>query len=438
MLQTPENESIMLVDLDVPEVRPQKVRARNGVPTARKVVARVERVAPVPPPPEERERPQDTRPVLAVFCFEDANSAVGRFVTQLAGALVKRNVAVHLFSRRDFELDAAGIGCHALGECKGNDLMARVQDFGGRACNAFLKLFPAGSSPVTLLAMEWSAVPAVQLLRGLKRLDLVLSLHSVERQRGDLASDLSQQIDEIERSGMREARAVLLHDAVTAQVVKAVAPEAADRVMPVYEMFPAHYFETGLDPGAIKARYQIGPLDPVILFVGDLSEQYGPDLLVKALPPVLRNHPQARLVIVGEGELYWPLRVYTRYLLLEHAVRMVGSVVGQPLHDLIQAADLVIVPSRASTPWWPIQAAWAARRPVVATHQAAPDLLDHERDGVLVYPSENSCVWGIERVLFDAGLRQILADNGAAKLDARFGWGSVAAQIEALLGVTLR
>src|SRR5262249_40152428 len=121
------------------------------------------------------------------------------------------------------------------------------------------------------------------------------------------------------------------------------------------------------------------------------------------------------------------------YLLLEHAVRLAGDVSGQPLRELIAAADVVAVPSRAATPWWPIQAAWAARRPVVATHDAAPGLITHERDGVLVYPSENSLVWGVERVLFDADLRRSLADRGAAALDDRFGWGAVAAQVEGLL-----
>jgi glycosyltransferase involved in cell wall biosynthesis len=171
------------------------------------------------------------------------------------------------------------------------------------------------------------------------------------------------------------------------------------------------------------------------VFVGDLDERYGPDLLIKAMPAVLKNHKQARLVIVGEGQLYWPLRVYTRYLLLEQAVRLVGHVDGPALQELIQAADIVAVPSRDATPWWPIQAAWAARRPVVATHQTAPTLLEHERDAVLVYPSENSCVWGIERILYDAGLRQKLAEHGSDKLDERFGWGSVAALVHELMTV---
>ncbi len=151
----------------------------------------------------------------------------------------------------------------------------------------------------------------------------------------------------------------------------------------------------------------------MILYVGDLDERYGPDLLIKAMPAVLRHHQQARLVIVGDGQMLWPLRVYARYLLLEHAIRLVGHVTDQPMYELIQAADMIVVPSRESTPWWPILAGWAARRPVVATHDAARTLLEHEKDSVLVYPSENSIVWGIERVLYDAELAKTHRHGGA-------------------------
>ena len=377
--------------------------------------------------------PADSRPLLAIFCYEAPDSVVGQFVTQIARALAKRQVAVHIFSRRDFDLDALGIGSHALGVDDGDDLVEHVKEFAGRACSAFLKIFPVGSAPVTLLGVEWSSVPALSLLRSLKKLDVFLSLHSLERQRGDLSSDLSRQIEEIERTGLREAKTVLVHGPAAAEAARATAPECSDRIVPVREVFPSHFFEPDLDPGSIKARYQIAPLEPMLVFVGDLSQRYGPDLLVKAMPAVLRNHPGARLVVVGEGARYWPLRVFAPLLLLEHAVRLVGNVEGQPLHELIRAADLVVVPSREPTPWWPIQAAWAARRPVVAAHPAAPGLLEHEQDGVLVYPSENSCVWGIERVFFDGALRQNLAEKGAGKLDERFGWGGVAAQVKELM-----
>ncbi len=377
----------------------------------------------------------DRRPILAVFCYEAPDSVVGRGVARLTAALARRQIAVHLYSRHEFPQAPAGVIVHAVGEAGDGDLVAQVQEFTHRACNAFLQQFPNGSAPVTVMGHEWSTVPALSMLRSLKGLDTILALHSLERQRSDLTGALSRRIEEIETSGLREAKAVLVHNPATAEVAKYWVPECAGRIGCLRQPFPTEKFQKALDPGAVKARYQVGPVDPTIVYVGDLDDRYGPDLLVKALPPVLRNHPQARLVIVGDGQLFWPLRVYTRYLLLEHAVRLVGSLEDEPLYELIAAADVIAVPSRGPTPWWPIQAAWAARRPVIATHNAAPGLVEHEKDAVLFHPNENSCVWGIERILFDPDLGRSIAERGAEKLEERFGWNIVAAQVEELMGV---
>ncbi len=389
---------------------------------------------PAPPAPKAEEpRPEDDRPVLAVFCYDEPAGATSRFVANLAGPLAARGVAVHAFTRQGLGSDVPGATVHVLGDAEDGDLLGRVQEFTHRACNAFLRRFEDSRAPVTLMGCEWSAVQAMSILRGIKDLNTILSLQSLERQRSDMSSELSRAIDAIELTGLREARTILVHEPATAEVARYWVPDCALRTACLHPIFPVPRFRRTLDAGAIKARYQVGPIDPTILYVGDLNERYGPDLLIKAMPAVLKNHPQARLVIVGDGGDYWPLRVYARYLLLEHAVRLPGSVEGDALDELIQAADVIAVPSREPTPWWPILAGWAARRPVVATHNAAPGLTEHEKDAVLFYPNVPSAVWGVERALFDGDLCQAMAVNGGRKLDERFGWGAVAAQVKELM-----
>jgi glycosyltransferase involved in cell wall biosynthesis len=396
----------------------------------------VVKVEPAGPAPNGYSAPEGDGLTLAVFCYEGPDNPVGRHAAQLADAHARRGHAVHLFTRLPFE-KLPGVHCHATEECAGDDVLERVDEFSRRACNLFLRYFPNGAR-VTLMGHEWSSVPALSLLRGLKNHDMVLSLRSLERQRSDMANELSKKIEEIELTGLREARVVLTQDAATAEVAKFWEPTCAERIVPARTPFPVEAFRTVADPGQVKARYQVGPVDPMVVYLGDLSERYGPDLLVKAMPAVLKNTKQARLVVSGEGGLFWPLRVFARYLLLEHAVRLPGSVENQAAQELIQAADVVVVPSREPTPWWPVLAAWAAGRPVVTTHNAAPGLVEHEQDAVLCYPSENSVVWGVERVLFDADLRARMAEKGAAKLEQRFGWNCVAEQVEELIGASAR
>jgi glycosyltransferase involved in cell wall biosynthesis len=388
-------------------------------------------LAVVPPLPEINGAGYQ-QPVLAIFCHEEAGSVVGEFVVRMAQSLADKNLDVHLFAHKGFKTER--VTHHVIDDSREEELLDQVQDFARQAGNEFLRLFPVSSIPITLLGCEWSSVPVLTLLQGIRNLNVFWSVHSLERQRSDMTSDLSNSIEEIELAGLRAAKAIIVHDPATVPVCKSLQPECAHRIINDGQVFPVAHFQTDVDPGQIKARYQVGPIDPTILFVGDLSERYGPDLLVKAMPAILKNHPQARLIIVGEGALYWPLRVYTRYLLLEHAVRLVGNVEGQALKELIQAADIIAQPSRSATPWWPILASWAAHRPVVATHETAPNLLKNEHDSVLCYPSENSCVWGIERYLYDLELGRKLAANGHEKLQERFGWKYVTAQVANLLG----
>jgi glycosyltransferase involved in cell wall biosynthesis len=396
---------------------------------------RLHGAAPMPPLLNGEGLRRDDRHALAVFCYADPGCPLGENVAQTVTALARRQTPVHLFSRHDFGLALPGVSVYPVGECPNEDLIESVQEFARRACNAFLNQFPAGCPNVTLMGYEWSAVPALSVLCGIKNVKAILSVLSLERQRSDMTSEISKRIEQIELSGLREAKTVMVHEPATGEVAKYWVPECADRIVNGRWRFPIHQFGNKIDPGTIKARYQVGPVDPMILFIGDLEERYGPDMLIKAMPAILKNNPQARLVIVGDGSLYWPLRVYTRYLLLEHAVRLVGSVEGQAACELIQAADVLAVPGREQTPWWPILAGWAARRPVVATHQTAPALLEHEKDSVLFYPSENSCVWGIERVLFDVEFGRKIARKGHEKLEERFGWNSLAVQVEELMGV---
>lgn len=398
-----------------------------------------------PPPPALGEYlngqvvPTDDRGTLALFCFEPPDSFIGKYMAKLAGALVARKVEVHIFSQEPFELTAAGVRAHPVGRCTGNNAVEQVQEFTRRATETFLSQFPAGSERVSLVGHEWSAVPSLTRLQQARKLDSLLMLSSLERQRSDMSNPISKQIDAIEVTGLCDAKAILVHDAATAEVTRYWSPDSARRMATLRPQFPTRDFESSLDPGAVKARHQIGPIDPTILYIGDMDNRHAPDVLMKSVPAVLRNHKQARFAFVGDGDLFWPMKVHARYLLLDNVVRLLGHLADRPLFDLIQASDMVVVPSREATEWWPVQAAWAASRPVIVSEPVAKAMrLEHEHDCVRIYAHESSCVWGIERLLYDETLRTALARRGRQKLEERFGWNVVAEQVEELLGIAAR
>ena len=371
--------------------------------------------------------------MLCVFCYEEADSVIGRYVINTSNFLASRGTTVHIFSRQPFPQVDSGVHVHAVGEDAGDDLIDRVRSFARRATAAFDTQFARVPSNMILMGHEWAAIPVLSEIAPRHELRSVLSLHSLETQRSDMTSALSQEIHKLEAEGLKSATSVLIQENAAAAHAVASTPDCAKRLVYAYRPFATRPIVPDFDAGTIKARYQIGPIDPTVLYIGDLDDRHGPDVLMKAIPQVLKNIKQARFIFVGDGQLQWPLRVHARYLLLEYAVRIVGHVSGDALLDLIQAADVIAVPSRAQTEQWPILAAWAAKRPVLSTQAMSGNLLEHEANSVVAYANENSMVWGVERLLFDEGLRKKISENGFKTLENRFGWNCAAEQLETLM-----
>ncbi|MFH1448549.1 MAG: glycosyltransferase family 4 protein, partial [Candidatus Micrarchaeota archaeon] len=120
------------------------------------------------------------------------------------------------------------------------------------------------------------------------------------------------------------------------------------------------------DPGKIKERYQIGPIDPTILFVGRMTHQKGPDLLLESIPHVLRDNPQARTVFVGDGYMKNQLEGRAHQLGVSHTTRFLGYSAESDILDLYKACETVCVPSRNEPFGLVVLEAMASGKPVVA------------------------------------------------------------------------
>jgi glycosyltransferase involved in cell wall biosynthesis len=384
-----------------------------------------------PKSPSVVARPQRT--LYGLICREDPAGSIAARTARVAEALAARGREVHVFCRLPIAVADTRVAVHAVGAQDNGDLIEQAMDFGRRVGEAIRQQRNGSRAQLVLIGQEWGSLPALLHMGEEPGVETMLALQSLERQRSDLGSALSQRIHELEMHGLRSVRAVLAQDeAVSAEIGKLV-PECAPRVVQARNAFPVDEYALDVDPGAIKARYDVGPVDPTILFIGDLDERHGPDLLMRAMPAILKNHAQARLVVVGDGTLLWPLKVMSRYMLLDPVVRLVGHVGGRQVRELIAASDVVVVPSRVRTEDWQILSGWSAKRPVVATYQVAEGICRHEEDSVLIYGNPASVVWGIERVLFDRELGQRIAHKGHAEVVQRFGWDPVATQIESLV-----
>lgn len=123
--------------------------------------------------------------------------------------------------------------------------------------------------------------------------------------------------------------------------------------------------------------------------VGRLSEQKGYTHLLKALPQVLKRHPQARLVLFGDGELRSNLEAQVNQLGLQSQVQIAGQV--NNVFERLEEFDLFVSPSLWEGLPTVIMEAMAVGVPVVATDiPGTREMITHQKNGWLVPPADPS------------------------------------------------
>jgi glycosyltransferase involved in cell wall biosynthesis len=160
------------------------------------------------------------------------------------------------------------------------------------------------------------------------------------------------------------------------------------------------------------------------LIVGRMSreERYkGHDALLEAWPRVRASCPDARLVIVGDGDDRSRLQVKARSLKLDDATLFLGRVDDSRLHGLYREAAFFVMPSRDEGFGFVYLEAMRAGRPCIACPGAAAEILEDGRSGVLVTfrsvaEVEAACV----RLFSDPALCSRLGHAGAEAVRQRF------------------
>ncbi|CAN5752092.1 glycosyltransferase [soil metagenome] len=189
---------------------------------------------------------------------------------------------------------------------------------------------------------------------------------------------------------------------------------------------------------------------PLVGVVARLEAEKGHRTLLEAWPHVLRAVPEARLLIIGEGSLRDELEAQAEELGLlgeacsgDHCVgtrkaRPGAKVVFTGLRDDVPAVtaalDVAVLPSYREAQGLAILEAMALRRPVIATAVGGvPEMIEHERSGLLVPPHDAAALGeAIVRLLTDHPLADTLARTGHDLALARF---SLTAMVEAVAGL---
>jgi glycosyltransferase involved in cell wall biosynthesis len=233
-----------------------------------------------------------------------------------------------------------------------------------------------------------------------RRVDFHLRRHSFSRWKHRQVDCFIAASDAIRRmlvaDGVPSDRTVTVHEGIDVELVRAAPPVNVHEVC-----FLPH--------GA-----------PVVGNVAALVPHKGQRHLVEAAHLVVRDQPDARFVIFGEGELREHLERQVRDYHLEKHVLLPGfrtDVLG-----CIKGLDLFAMSSVTEGLGTSLLDAMACSRAIVATRAGGiPEIVDDGRTGVLVPVRDHvAMAREIVRLLRDDDLRRRMGEAGLARVSERF------------------
>ncbi|MCA8958389.1 MAG: glycosyltransferase [Planctomycetes bacterium] len=313
---------------------------------------------------------------------EAASAGVGRHVIDLCDGLVRSGDEVHLIhaTGRSDPTFEEGIGRLGDGIRRRVIEMRRAPHAGDLSALRELRRYAEAHGPFDVVHGQSSKGGAlVRLARRTSFGALVYTPHCVYT--------LNPMISRVKRLVYGSAERWL---AKRTDAVIAVSPSEADHLRDFG--FPdgaLHCVPNGLGAMAwrprAEARVALGLEDDqlVVGFLGRLTAQKDPLLLVEAFAQVASRHPRAVLAVAGTGELSSPARYRANMLGIADRIRWVGF---QRPQEFLPACDLFVLSSRYEGMPYVYLEALACGLPIVSTAVGGSELAIVEGENGLVVP----------------------------------------------------
>lgn len=185
-------------------------------------------------------------------------------------------------------------------------------------------------------AHDWLTFPAGLAVSKISGKPLVIHVHSTEFDRA--GANVNQRVYEIERSGMHAADRVLAVSEFTKSIcVKryGVAPEKIDVAY------------NGIERESVqpKPEDRIESRDHIVLFLGRITMQKGPEYFIAAAKRVLEKMTNVKFVLAGSGDMAIRMIELAAGAGIGHKVLFTGFLRGPDVDRIFQMADCYVMPS---------------------------------------------------------------------------------------------
>ncbi len=186
-------------------------------------------------------------------------------------------------------------------------------------------------------AHDWMTFPAGLAVAGIKGVPLIVHVHSTEFDRSGVHVD--QRIYDIERRGMHGAMKIIAVSHLTKNQITHQYGIDPSKVEVVYNAIEAN------GNGFEEEKYAIHKDEKIVLFLGRITMQKGPEYFLAAARKVLEVMDNVKFVMAGSGDMIRRTIEMAAAMGIGHKVLFTGFLRGGDVEKVFKMADLYVMPS---------------------------------------------------------------------------------------------
>jgi glycosyltransferase involved in cell wall biosynthesis len=183
-------------------------------------------------------------------------------------------------------------------------------------------------------AHDWLTFQAAVYLKSLSRKPLICHVHSTEFDRSAERGDAL--VYSIEQEGLRKADRAITVSHLT-----------ASRIENEYSVDPAkiRIIHNAYHTEQISTSNKRFLKDPVVLFLGRITRQKGPQTFLEVARRVIKNHSEVRFIMAGEGDMQEELLYRTAQYRMGTRFLFTGFLNRRDVAKMLSITDILIAPS---------------------------------------------------------------------------------------------
>lgn len=329
-----------------------------------------------------------------------------------------------------FEVEETGVKVYRVDNymIRPNNFIDWIMQLNFNLITEVNKLIQSGETFDVIHAHDWLTAYAAKTLKESYNISLVSTIHATEAGRnGGIQTEMQRYINDTEWMLTYESSEVIVNSSFMKNDIQRIFGLPFEKIKVIPNGIDLKKFD-GIKKDYEFRRRFAADNEKIILSLGRLVFEKGIQHLIYAMPKILSNYNDAKLVIVGKGGMIDELKQITVNLGIQDKVYFTGYMAGDDVQKMYKVSDVAVFPSTYE-PFGivALEAMLGGTPTVVSDIGGLNEIVKHGETGLKSYAGNaNSIADSVTQLLYDYDLSEKITKNAKLEVVQNFNWTKIA------------